>query len=213
MGRLSWIADEDLERAVSVLQEQAENSYAEAGRRMVRNVVDPFSAAVIASTIRPNSVAELVNLHKISSALRGMSNALGYFHQSVLGSVEGWRNHDTGYDLEHLGRKIIAEIKNKHNTLSGSKIPGVVQDLEKWVQAKGRDWMAYLVMVVPRRPERYEKQPSKRVYEIDGASFYEMATGSETALQDLFQVSMEILDLSPSFTNYCREVFKSSLPT
>lgn len=164
-------------------------------------------------TFRPTTVDELINLHKTSSALRGMSNALGYFHQSVLGSVEGWKNHDTGYDLEHFGRKIIAEIKNKHNTLSGSKISGVVQDLEKWVQAKGRDWMAYLVMVVPKRPERYEKQHGRRVYEVDGASFYEMATGRETALQDLFRVSMEILNLSPSFTNYCRKVFESSLPT
>lgn len=213
MSRLTWISDENLERAMNALKDQAAKSYAEAGQRMVHNVVDPFSAAIIASTIQPNSVEELVNLHKISSALRGMSNALGYFHQSVLGSVEGWNNHDAGYDLEHVDRKIIAEVKNKHNTLSGGQIPNVVRDLETWVQAKGRGWMAYLVIIVPKTPKRYKKQRNRRVYEIDGASFYEMVTGVETALQDLFLVGMEMLDLSSSLTDYCREVFEGSLPT
>lgn len=212
MSRLDWISDEDLERAIRQIREQAVNSYAQAGKRMVDNVIDPFSAAIIASTVSPHTVTDLINIQQMSSALRGMSNSLGYFHQSVLGSVAGWINHDTGYDLENRNQRIIAEIKNKHNTLSGGKIASTVQDLEKWVQAKGRDWIAYLVIVIPKRPERYRKQKSRRVYEMDGASFYEMVTGSETALQDLFNVSLEMLGLSPSFTNYCREVFEKGLP-
>ena len=212
MSRLDWISDEDLERAIRQIREQAVNSYAQAGKRMVDNVIDPFSAAIIASTVGPNTVTDLISIQQMSSALRGMSNSLGYFHQSVLGSVAGWINHDTGYDLENHNQRIIAEVKNKHNTLSGGKIASTVQDLEKWVQAKGRDWIAYLVIVIPKRPERYRKQKSRRVYEIDGASFYEMVTGSETALQDLFNVSVEMLGLSPSFTSYCREVFEKGLP-
>ena len=211
-SRLSWISDEDLEQAIRQIKEQAVNSYAQAGKRMVGNVIDPFSAAIIASTVQPNTVPDLVSIQQMSSALRGMSNSLGYFHQTVLGSVAGWTNHDTGYDLENYSQSIIAEVKNKHNTLSGAKIPGTVQDLEKWVQAKGRDWIAYLVIVIPKRPERYRRQKSRRVYEIDGASFYELVTGSKTALQDLHNVTLEMLDLSPSFANYCREVFEKGLP-
>ena len=38
----------------------------------------------------------------------------------ILGSVDGWDNHDAGYDLECDARIILAEIKNKWNTMNSS---------------------------------------------------------------------------------------------
>ena len=71
-----------------------------------------------------------------------MSNAIGTFHQSVLGSVEGWLNHDTGYDLENPSRKLIAEIKNKHNTMNQQNREKVISDLDTALKQKGRNGLA-----------------------------------------------------------------------
>ncbi len=48
-------------------------------------------------------------------------SAIGRFHQGVLGGVHGFKNHDAGYDIENKQRKIIAEIKNKYNTMNAPK--------------------------------------------------------------------------------------------
>ena len=49
----------------------------------------------------------------LASAIQGASNAMGEFHQGILGAIPGWVDHDAGYDLENEGRNIIAQVKNK----------------------------------------------------------------------------------------------------
>ncbi len=102
----------------------------------------------------------------------GISNAVGDFHQEVLGSVEGFRNHDAGYDLECPDKQIVAEVKNKHNTMNAPNRKQVVDDLDTAVRQKTGSWVAYLVVIVPGKPKRYRKKLTNRVYEIDGASFF-----------------------------------------
>ena len=81
MARLEWIADSDLEAAVNLLVKRANDARMNAPQRMKRNVVDPFSSLVVASTFRLKTEADLVNAQQASSALDGMGNAIGSFHQ------------------------------------------------------------------------------------------------------------------------------------
>ena len=182
--------------------------------RQRRNVVDPFLSLLIASTFGANSRDELLRLQNSNSALNGMSNALGYFHQEILAGVAGWANHDAGYDLECPARRILAEVKNKHNTMNASNREKVIGDLDTAVRQKGRGWTGYLAIIVPRVPRRYETPlgTNRPVSEIDGASFYHKVTGDPNALHDLFDVLCNELTSSQEISDYCRQVMADSIP-
>ena len=133
-----------------------------------------------------------------------MSNALGIFHQTVLGSVNGWEDHDTGYDLKCSERMIIAEVKNKWNTLNAPSKEQAVGNLATVIRNMKGPWTAYLVQIVPKPPVRYEKSHGKNVIETDGASFYHEVTGYPNAIHDLFDVLSSRLTPSDKIAAYCK---------
>lgn len=214
MPKLNWISDATLNDVIRKFRRSAAEALEQAANRQQRNVIDPFLSLLIASTFDANSREELLRLQNSNSALNGMSNALGYFHQEILAGVEGWVNHDAGYDLECPARQILAEVKNKHNTMNASNREKVIGDLDTAVRQKGRNWTGYLVIVVPRDCRRYETHlgTNRRVREIDGASFYHKVTGDPDALHDLFDVLCDELTTSQEISDYCRQVMTDSIP-
>ena len=94
----TWIAEADFNREVAILRQRATDALEKAQERRVKNVVDPFQSLVVASTFDIQDRATLSGVQRAESAIRGLSNALGEFHQKILGSVDGWENHDAGYD-------------------------------------------------------------------------------------------------------------------
>ena len=214
MSKLGWISDEDLERALVKFRNAAASALDDARRRQQKNVIDPFLSLLIASTFSIDKREVLTRFQESESAVRGMSNALGHFHQDVLSGVEGWVNHDAGYDLERESQRAIAEIKNKHNTMNASNRDKVVGDLDTAVRVKGRGWRGYLVIFVPRTSKRYEKRlrTQRPVFEIDGTSFYENVTGTPSALHDLFSVLCNELTGSQEIADYCQGLMKAAIP-
>lgn len=214
MPKIDWISDATLNQAIATFRRSAADALEQAVNRQRRNVVDPFLSLLIASTFGANSRDELLRLQNSNSALNGMSNALGYFHQEILAGVEGWANHDAGYDLECPARRILAEVKNKHNTMNASNREKVIGDLDTAVRQKGRGWTGYLVIIVPRVRRRYETPlgTNRPVSEVDGASFYHKVTGDPNALHDLFDVLCDELTESQEIADYCRQVMTDSIP-
>ncbi len=214
MSVLPWIADRDLSVALDALTQRSSNAREQATTRMRRNIIDPFSSLIIASILGIDDARALKAIQENASALSGIGNALGSFHQQILGAVKGWRNHDAGYDLENTGGRIVAELKNKHNTMNAANRQAILTNLDTAVQQKGRGWTGYLVIVIPRTTVRYKKRlnTSRPVFEIDGASFYAEATGSENALRDLFFVLMKRMKLSSAVKEYCKESLTRFIP-
>ena len=214
MSKLSWISDEDLNQALMKFRNAATSALDDAKRRQQKNVIDPFLSLLIAATFGIDSKEDLTRFQESESAVRGMSNALGHFHQDVLSGVEGWVEHDAGYDLECESKKTIAEIKNKHNTMNASNRDKVVGDLDTAVRVKGRGWEGFLVIVIPKTSKRYSIRlnTQRPVYEIDGASFYHKVTGQSTALHDLFDVLCDELTESQEIADYCQELMKTTIP-
>lgn len=209
-----WLADDVLDLAIRQLQQHAQAANLEADARRARNVVDPFSSLLIASTFGISEPSSLEGVQRAESSIRGLSNALGEFHQRVLGSVAGWVNHDAGYDLECAGRQIVAEVKNKWNTMNAPNRRQVETGLAEAVRQKRGVWTAYLVLVVPKKPVRYTKElvGLRNVVEIDGASFYHLVTGDPNALHDLFDDVSKAIATSEGVAEYCRRVVADSLP-
>ena len=209
---ISWIDADELDRHVDTLRGSAQRAIDQAGARRVANVVDPFASVVVASTYDASTPDELARVQNAESGLRGMSNALGKFHQSVLASVAGWTDHDAGYDLECPERRLLAEVKNKWNTMNAANRREVEADLQTAIRQKSGVWEAYLVLIVPKRPDRYTRLLAPRVSEIDGASFYHLVTGQSDAIHDLFDHLCDALAPATSVAEHCRAVLAQSLP-
>lgn len=215
MPSLTWITDEDLEAAVEQLRQEAGDAAQQAPARQRKNVVDPFLSLLIAETLGVTMQLDLEQRQSLQSATQGISMALGRFHQRVLGSVAGWFNHDAGYDLECSERRLLAEVKNKHNTMNASNRQQVISDLDTAVRQKGRGWEGYLVYVIAKRKRRYKKRlnTARPVYEIDGGSFYALVTGQADALGELFRALNGLMAPSPQIADYCHDVFMRGIPS
>lgn len=216
---LPWIDNSKLEQAVSEMLDRAQKAKENVPARTKKNVVDPFSSLALALTIEIDKSDLLSQIQRLNSISQAISNAVGNFHQEVLGSVQGFRNYDAGYDLECQDKRIIAEVKNKHNTMNSSNRAKVVDDLDTAIRQKAGAWTAYLVVIIPRKPNRYKKKIAQReVYEVDGATFYELATGYPKALHDLYFAIEKIIRKTHSSNEYnevfeyCEEALKIGVP-
>lgn len=205
MAYLKWISDQDLNDATQKLLHKAKETLTTVERDINKNVVDPFSAIFQMGGFSI-SYDEWLIAEKTRQAQKSLQNHVGDFHQNVLGSVKGWRNQKTGniIDLICKERKILAEVKNKHNTVTGGSLSDLYKNMDSLVSPKNsnfKDYTAYYVTIIPKKPEPIDKPftPSDRnrgqqctsnelIRVIDGASFYNLVTEDKNALRDLFLV-------------------------
>lgn len=181
----------------------------------IRNVIDPFAALFEMSGFEIDYKTWLKS-ETTRQAQKTLQNHIGDFHQNILGYSKGWKNKEVGNIIDILSeeKKIIAEIKNKYNTISGGKLADLYYSLDKQISPKTsiyKGYTAYYVAIIPKKGERYDKPftPSDKekgekcpinehIREIDGASFYSLVTGYENALEDLFDVLPQVIKLCSS---------------
>ncbi len=203
MAYLSWIKDKDLIEAVYQLLQIAKNAQIQAETKFNKNVIDPFSAMFQIAGFGIDYKIWLIS-EQTRQSQKTLQNHIGNFHQIVLGNINGWGNLKTGniMDLLSTEKKILAEIKNKHNTVKGSDQAGLYKSMESAVMPKAsiyKNFTAYYVTIIPKKPVRFnrtftpsDKETGSKLAEnekiriIDGASFYSMVTGEKKALQQLF---------------------------
>lgn len=93
--------------------------------------------------------------------------------------------------------------------MSGGKLTDLYDLLNNQIMPKSsiyKGFIAYYVCIIPKKPERYdrpftpsdkeqgENRPSnEKIREIDGASFYAKVSGSELALENLFDVLPDVI--------------------
>lgn len=210
--KCKWISEDALDAAVSSLTNSSTAAMLKARNNRMKNVMDPFQSLIMASTFNISVEEQFDSMQDVNAALRGISNALGKFHQNVLSSVDGWVDHDRGFDLLCSEQKILAEVKNKHNTMNASNRRAVESELQSAVRQRPPGWRAFLVIIIPKKPERYTREISKGVFETDGASFYELATGERDAIHQLFHELSERLGVTNTIKSHCYKLMLQSLP-
>jgi hypothetical protein len=203
MPKLNWLSDEDLYRIVEKLSLIAKGAKEKAVKEFGSNVVDPFSAVFEMSGFNM-TYAEWTKSEEARQAQKTVQNFIGGFHQDILGSCKGWENLGTGkiVDIISKDKKIIAEIKNKFNTISGTNLPNLYRTFEAAIMHKTsvyKGYKAYHVAIIPKKNKRFdlpftpsdketgEKCPENElIRQIDGASFYKLVTGDDNALEQMF---------------------------
>lgn len=210
---LTWITDEALVEIVSNILQTAHNAKTSAEDDFNKNVIDPFSALFEISGFDINFETWFKN-ETTRQVQKTLQNHIGDFHQKILGSVKDWKDLGVGNVIDLLSEKfkIIAEVKNKYNTISGGKLADLYSSLDNLVMPKTsiyKGYTAYYVTIIPKKPERYNKPftPSNKekgekcqlneiIREIDGASFYSLVTGRPNALEELFNYLPSIIEKS-----------------
>ena len=187
----------ELKIAADTAKTKAENSFS-------RNVIDPFTALFQMQLLSIQS-ADWPMIENRRQIEKSLQNHIGNFHQKLLGTLTGWNDMMVGsvVDLVSEERRIIAEVKNKHNTLKKSDQSGLYDKLSELVRKKGQRYYgftAYYVEIIPKHPVRYnevftpsdnttgsKKPEDPLIRKIDGASFYALATGHEDALRQVYE--------------------------
>lgn len=204
MSLLSYISDEKLEEFAKEVIDRTQRKANKAEGSIYDNVVDPFSS-LFDSARQGISVDQWIDQEKARQAQKTLQNAIGRFHQRVIGEMPGWHDASTGgsYDVGNNSKKVIAEIKNKYNTMNSSSAPGVYQKLSSHLQYSHKGYTAYLIELVPKSKKPYNKPWSPNlklmtlredIRKIDGKSFYELATGDPQSLRKLYEALPTILE-------------------
>ncbi len=200
---LQFISDELLIKYAAEVIHKSQAKADAAEKDLYKNVIDPWSAAFDAAR-QGVTMENWIEQEKARQIQKTLQNAVGKFHQQVLGAVPGW--HDTGigggYDVGNDALKIIAELKNKHNTTNSKSAPGVYNQLAGHLKFDKKGYIGYLVDIVPKSKKPYNKHwsPNKKDYveredirRIDGWSFYELVTGEKNALRELYSALPEVI--------------------
>jgi hypothetical protein len=209
---LTWLSDADLDKCIDELNSRILTARNEASKRVIKNVLDPFSLLCLNHLMKNNDTDNLMETVATSSISKSVSSAIGNFHQDVLGRVRGFVNHDAGYDVECAEKKLFAEIKNKHNTMNASARNDTEKNLLTIRKSKP-GYTGYLVIIIPKKPKRYLKPLGRDVFEVDGATFYEMATGETNALKNLYNALENRLSPDKETATFIKQQYPKSLPT
>lgn len=197
----------DRNKVKEVLKPIVESTYEaqQEEQDIYRNTLDCFSAAIDAS-IRGITLEEWIESEKQRQAQKTLQNKIGDFHQKMLGTLEGVTDLGVGevVDIIYEDKKIVAEIKNKHNTTKGNHKKSIYDDLVS-VLERHEGYTGYYVEILPKNGRSYDKafspsdnttktsrEKSEHIRVIDGKSFYKLITGDDNALKELYSLIPEL---------------------
>ena len=205
---LPFITNEKLYRITLCVLMVGQNKSGKSNNEIDSNVIDPFSA--VFDALRQGITLDAwLRQEEARQKQKTLQNALGNFHQSILGSIEGgWENIPVGHVIDVCNKKmkIIAEIKNKFNTTKGSDKKSIYDNLNSQLATLYQGFTGYYVEIIPPRRGVYNspftpsdnvskstRPANEKIRVIDGKSFYALATGIPDALEMLYKVLPRVI--------------------
>lgn len=118
---LDFITDEDLFECIDILYSGYRKALAVKNiEDFMENRIDPIKF-LFDTQIMEIPIKEYIERELIRQSDRSISNYIGDFHENLLGKIKGYEKRGRGksIDIQSLDGKLIADIKNKHNTVKG----------------------------------------------------------------------------------------------
>lgn len=186
-----------------------------------RNTLDCFSASIDA-LMQGIDMKDWLLQEKERQSQKTKQNAIGSLHEDIMGSIDGVVTLPVGnlVDIICHDKKIIAEVKNKHNTTKGNHKVQIYRDLAQMIDKLDGGYTGYYVEVLPKGAKTYnhpftpsDNQTSRQLARredirvIDGKSFYGLLTGSNLAIEELYK------NLPLIVSEIVKEKFGAELPT
>jgi len=192
---VDFVSDEHLLKCISNLY----SSYTKAKKEFTKskfynNKVDTFKLT-FDSKFNELSEEELIKLEMSRQIDKSVNNAIGTFHEEVLGGIKGYsKSKLSGYDIKAIDNSLFAEIKNKHNTMNSSSAESAFQKLARFAD-DNRQSTCYLVQILAKNSflKKWEgiingkEYSHSRVSIISGDKFYGLLTGDKHAFFKLYK--------------------------
>ena len=165
-----------------------------------RNTLDPFSAMVDCA-VSGCTHSEWMEREIARQSQKTLQNKVGDFHENVIGCFDNWDNLPVGkiFDIINKDEKIIAEVKNKHNTTKGNHKKEIYDALASVLDGNYEGYRAYYVEILPKNRDIYNecftppdnvtktnREAREDIRKIDGKSFYEIVSGDPDFVHKLY---------------------------
>jgi len=190
-----FITDEHLLACIRKLHESYRRAKANMSKkRFYANKVDAIKLTFDAKF---NGVDEdtLVQGEILRRIDKSVNNAIGTFHEDVLGGIDGYETiKSVGVDIKAMDGTLFADIKNKHNTMNSSAAEALFQKLRRYADDH-KNANCYWVQILakesfcePWHAEINGKEYShSRFFKISGDRFYALLSGRDDALFQLYR--------------------------
>ncbi len=199
-----FISDDKLIDAVGKVVKKAKVVISKVDNNLDRNMLDPF-LALFSQISKGGTYAEWIESEKVRQINKGLEQAIGEFHESIIGGIDGWEKLLIGErgDVRCEKLKIVAEIKNKFNTVTGQHLPKIYDELKLALEQKeNKGFKAYYVPIIAKKSNHVKtfipsdshakgkdkrRPEDERIIEMSGFLFYDLATGHNDALFSLYK--------------------------
>ncbi len=133
---------------------------------------------------------------------KSINNSIGTFHEEILGGIDGYEMGNlSGYDIKASDDTLFADIKNKHNTMNSSSAESLFQKLAHYADTYKQANCYWVQILATKSINQHwagiingKEYSHTRVFKISGDQFYQMLTGQENALYDLYKVLPKAID-------------------
>jgi hypothetical protein len=192
---VSFISDENFERCVSNLYDSYVAAHQEIDeRKFYSNKLDVIKLT-FDKHFKNLTDEELLESEVIRQIDKSITNAIGTFHEEMLGSINGYiRGNLSGWDIKKADNSLFADIKNKHNTMNSGDQELVYQNLQRFAN-ENEAATCYWVQIIAKRSfnEQWSANFRGRIYnhprvrKISGDKFYELLSGVDDALYKIYK--------------------------
>lgn len=153
-----------------------------------------------------------------NSTEKSFQNFHGKQWENLILLKEGWEEPPRLLDVAKKDRSIVVEIKNKSNTVKGSDLKSIYDNMEVCVQDDEYDLSIY-TYIVPKNTVKVDqfftpsdnktktKRPiNKKIKELDGETFFnryifENDNGFSDFIDQMLQISLRFSDIFKSKKN------------
>lgn len=202
MPYVNFITDQHLIECISKLYNAYSNAKNEISKsKFYNNKIDSFKLTFDAK-FNFLSERELIEIEIKRQIDKAVNNAIGDFHEDILGGIEGFEKGNlNGYDIKSKDNTLFADIKNKHNTMNSSAAELLYQNIQRfadehpdakcyWVQIWAKSsfnepWIASF---------KNRKYQHNSVYKISGDQFYYLLSNQKDALLQLYKALPKAID-------------------
>lgn len=199
---VDFVSDEHLLKCIENLYlayVRAKNKFSK--KKFYRNKVDTIKL-IFDAKFNDLSEDELIKLEIARQIDKSVNNAIGSFHEQILGGIEGFeRGNLSGFDIKASDNSLFADIKNKHNTMNSSSSESLFQKLARYADDY-KESTCFWVQILSTKSfnEKWfaiingKEYSHTRVHKISGDQFYALLTGNENAFFNLYKVLPGAID-------------------
>lgn len=202
---LSYITDNDLFDCIEFLYNEYEKALQGIDYdKFFKNRIDTFKMTFDKAVNNLNEQSWLAaELQR--QVEKTITNHVGTFHEMLIGKIDGYTNYPVGnsYDVAKDDNTIFAEIKNKHNTVTGTHIVSLFNKIKGYADQYPNATCYYVRIIdtasrdevwsfrsgtedpVTKQKPLYE-HPRIRI--ISGDKFYKLVTGVDDAFKQLCEI-------------------------